>query len=944
MTKKNKIEDYIVIKRAREHNLKNISVDIPKEKFVVITGLSGSGKSSLAFDVIYAEGQRRYVESLSTYARKFLDQFTKPAVDSIEGLSPAISIEQRGVNKNPRSTVGTITEIYDYMRLLFAKIAIPYSPVTGKKLSSQSPEKILERIMALKENTKIQILAPIVLEKKGEHRKEIAFAQSAGYTRAKIDGKTINLDEDTYLDKNKKHNISIIIDRITIKKNIERRLAQSIKSTLKQTSGLLTVELLDSGEEIKFNTRFYCPESGMSFPKPEPRLFSFNSPVGACEKCNGLGYRTRFDPDLIIQDKTKSILGGALEAWSGKSASQLTPQMQILETLSHHYSFDLKMPYYRLSDKIKTMLFFGSGKDEIQFKIKGRTSTYRSLQKFEGVINEFKRKYKNANSIEESFYEKFLSKMSCSSCKGARLKPETLAFKINKKSIAEINLMPVDSLKEFISSITLSEKEKKISSDMVKEISARLVFLSSVGLNYLSLSRPAATLSGGEIQRVHLATQIGSSITGVLYVLDEPSIGLHQRDNNLLLNSLNTLKSRGNSVIVVEHDRETIEAADFIIDMGPGSGINGGNIMFVGTPKQLEKCKKSVTGAYLRGSKKITHAKKKRKSNTKISLIGCQQNNLKNISIDIPLEQLICFTGVSGSGKSSLVIQTLVPAIKNLVYRRKHRSTSLERITGLENIDKIINVDQSPIGRSPRSNPATYSGLLTHIRNLLAKTKEASIRGYKQGRFSFNVKGGRCETCEGAGHIKAEMHFLPDIFIPCHICNTARFNRETLTVRYKGKNIANILDMTIEEALKFFSTIPAIEKYLKILSDIGLGYIKLGQSATTLSGGEAQRMKLAKELSKRPTGKTIYVLDEPSTGLHFADIETLLKVLHRLVDRKNTVIIIEHNLDIIKHADYIIDMGPEGGNLGGEIVAQGTPKEIIKSKKSYTAKYLKEYL
>lgn len=941
------IDSHIIVRGAREHNLKDVSLNIPKNSLTVITGISGSGKSSLAFDTLYAEGHRRYVESLSTYARQFLDQLQKPDVDTIDGLSPAISIEQRNSNKNPRSTVGTVTEIYDFLRLLFAKIARPYSPATGKELRSQTSEEIVSRILELPEGTKFLLLAPTAIERKGEHKKELEKAAKLGFSSAKINGKIVDLSDDIHLDKQKKHNISIVIDRLVRKSDMRARLSQSVEAALKLTGGLVAIQAIDGGaKELVFNTTFACPISGISFPAPEPRLFSFNSPVGACPRCAGLGFKTVFDPDLIVPNKTLSIRQGALAAWVGESIGPKNRNYQILENLARHFKFDLDLPFYRYPEEIKKLLFYGSGKEEIQFRMKKDNSSYRSLQAFEGIVAEFERLLRNASPDEIEFYESLQARLVCTACNGDRLKPEALAFKIAGKNIADLNRLSLDDLRAFFRNVKLDKRDLEVAKDILKEIESRIGFLLNVGLTYLSLARPAATLSGGEIQRVHLATQIGGSLVGVLYILDEPSIGLHQRDNFKLIRSLRELQSRGNTVLVVEHDRDTMEAADYIIDMGPGAGAHGGSVIASGHPREIMSDAASVTGRFLRGKQEIALPETRRmpQSDRWLEISGCHENNLKNVLLRIPLGTLICVTGVSGSGKSSLILKTMVPAIKRELFRGSARGKNYEAIRGIENVDKVINVDQSPIGRSPRSNPATYSGVFSVIRELFAQTKEAQVRGYKAGRFSFNVKSGRCQTCEGAGHIKVEMHFLPDVFVPCHVCGSARYNRETLSVRYKGKNIADVLNMPIEEALAFFENVPQIEKFLRILVDVGLGYVTLGQSATTLSGGEAQRMKLAKELAKRPTGKTIYVLDEPSTGLHFQDIEKLLQVLHRLVDQGNTVIVIEHNLDIIKHADYIVDVGPEGGGGGGEIVAEGSPEEILRAKQSHTAQYLADYL
>lgn len=941
------LEKTIIVRGAREHNLKNIDIDIPKNSLVVITGLSGSGKSSLAFDTIYAEGQRRYVESLSAYARQFLEQMNKPDVDSLEGLAPSVSIEQRTTSLNPRSTVGTITEIYDYMRLLWAKVSKPL--LQGKELLTQTPTQIVDRVMELDEGARIQILAPIVVARKGEHAKEIDLARKSGFSKIRINQTTFDIFDDLPIDKQKKNSISLVIDRIILKSENRGRIAKAIDQAVKAAKGNVLIESIkeDEAKSFTFSTGLSDPVSGLSLPKAEPRLFSFNSPVGACPSCNGLGYLYEFDPDLIVNDPTLSIMDGALENWTGKVVpGNPSYEHQALDALSKHFKFDLQKPYLELSQKVKDILFYGTGKEEIQFAFKGKQSNYKTKRSFDGILKDFEKKRKMADEDDQEVFDQFISRNPCEECKGARLKPESLAFKIEGKSIAEASSMPLREALSFFQGIRLYGNEATVADVLLKEIQSRIGFLIDVGLDYLDLSRPTTTLSGGETQRVRLATQIGASLVGVLYVLDEPSIGLHQRDNNKLIESLKELRDRGNSVIVVEHDRDTIEQADYVVDMGPGAGKLGGDIVAKGTPLQVMKSPKSPTGRYLLGYEQIPTPKQRRKvdPNRVIELKGCKGNNLKNVSVKFPLGNLICVSGVSGSGKSTLIFDTLVPALKQKLYRSAAAAAPFESISGSEHLDKVIHVDQSPIGRSPRSNPATYSGVFTQIRTLFAQTTEAQIRGYDIGRFSFNVKGGRCEICEGDGAIKVEMHFLPDVYVPCHACNGLRYNRETLSVRYKGKNIADVLAMPIEEALKFFENVPSIEKYLRVLSDVGLGYVTLGQSATTLSGGEAQRMKLSKELSKRPTGRTMYILDEPSTGLHFQDISQLLNVIHRLVDQGNTVLVIEHNLDILKHADFLIDLGPEGGKGGGEILSAGTPEEVVKVKKGYTGKYLAPYL
>jgi excinuclease ABC subunit A len=942
------LESTIIVRGAREHNLKNVSIDLPKNSLVVITGLSGSGKSSLAFDTIYAEGQRRYVESLSAYARQFLEQMTKPDVDSLEGLAPSVSIEQRTTSHNPRSTVGTVTEIYDYMRVLWAKVAKPEGE--SSELVSQSPNQIVDRVMTLGDGVRVQILAPIVVARKGEHAKEIEAARKSGFSKIRINQHTFDIFDEFKVDKNKKNSISVIVDRLIPKKENRGRVAKAVELALKAAKGNVVIEAVEDGEmkAFSFSTGLSDPTTGQSLPNPEPRLFSFNSPLGACPACNGLGYLYEFDPDLILNDPSLSIAEGAIENWAGKNApGNPSYEWQTLEALSKHFKFDLRKPFRSLPEKTKALLFYGSGKEEIQFSFKGKQSSYKTKKSFDGIIRDFEKKQKNADQEDLSFFEQFIARHACEDCGGNRLKPESLAFKIEGKSISEACRLPLKDCLAFFRGLKLKGNEASIAEVLLKEITSRIGFLIDVGLDYLDLSRSTTTLSGGETQRVRLATQIGASLVGVLYVLDEPSIGLHQRDNAKLIESLKELKNRGNSVIVVEHDRDTIEQADFVVDMGPGAGKLGGEIVAKGTPAQIVKVPESPTGRFLRGYDQIPVPEKRRKTDPSrlIEIKGCTGNNLKGVSAKFPLGNLICVSGVSGSGKSTLIFDTLVPALKQKLYRSSGGAIApFAEIKGVEHLDKVIHVDQSPIGRSPRSNPATYSGVFTQIRTLFAETTDAKIRGYGIGRFSFNVKGGRCETCEGDGAIKVEMHFLPDVYVPCHVCGGLRYNRETLGVRYKGKNIADVLAMTIEEALKFFEHVPSIEKFLRVLSDVGLGYVTLGQSATTLSGGEAQRMKLSRELSKRPTGRTLYVLDEPSTGLHFQDISQLLEVIHRLVGQGNTVLIIEHNLDILKHADYLIDLGPEGGSGGGHIIASGTPEEVVKAGKGHTARFLAPYL
>jgi excinuclease ABC subunit A len=947
------LESTIIVRGAREHNLKNVDIDIPKNALVVITGLSGSGKSSLAFDTIYAEGQRRYVESLSAYARQFLEQMNKPDVDSLEGLAPSVSIEQRTTSHNPRSTVGTVTEIYDYMRVLWAKVAKPeVSTKDGAptEMLSQTPEQIVDRIMALGEGARIQVLAPIVNARKGEHAKELEAARKSGFSKVRINAGTHDLFDELPIDKNKKNNISLIVDRLLVKAENRGRFMKAVELSIKTAKGQVLVESVfnDEAKSYTFSTGLSDPTTGLSLPSPEPRLFSFNSPVGACPACNGLGYLHEFDPELIVNDPSLSITDGALENWTGKNPpGKPSYETQTLLALGKFYKFDFGKPYKSLPEKIKAMLFYGTGKEEIQFSFSGKQGNYKTKKAFEGIVADLERKQKNSDEDELEFFDQFISRQACEECKGDRLKPESLAFKIYGKSISEACRLPLRDGLEYFNSIQLTGKDATLSEVLLREIRSRIGFLIDVGLEYIDLSRSTNTLSGGETQRVRLATQIGASLVGVLYVLDEPSIGLHQRDNEKLIGSLKELRDRGNSVIVVEHDRDTIEAADYVVDMGPGAGKLGGSIVAKGTPKEIIKIPSSPTGRYLQGYDQIPVPKVRRKPDPSrmIEIKGCTGNNLKNVNAKFPLGSLICVAGVSGSGKSTLIFDTLVPALKQKLYRSAGSPVAPHTaLTGVEHLDKVVHVDQSPIGRSPRSNPATYSGVFTQIRTLFAQTIEAQVRGYDIGRFSFNVKGGRCDTCEGDGAIKVEMHFLPDVFVPCHVCGGVRYNRETLAVKYKGKSIADVLNMTIEEALVFFDKVPNIEKFLRVLSDVGLGYVTLGQSATTLSGGEAQRMKLSKELSKRPTGRTLYVLDEPSTGLHFQDIAQLLEVIHRLVDQGNTVLIIEHNLDILKHADYLLDLGPEGGRGGGLIIASGTPEEVVKNKESPTARFLAPYL
>ena len=943
-------KEKIVIKGAKVNNLKNIDVEIPRNKLVVFTGLSGSGKSSLAFDTIYAEGQRRYVESLSSYARMFLGQMDKPNVDSIEGLSPAISIDQKTTSKNPRSTVGTVTEIYDYYRLLFARVGIPHCPICHREIVKQNVDQIVDRIMSLDEGTRIQILSPVVRGKKGEHQKELESVKKSGFVRVRIDGIMYDLSETIKLEKNIKHTIDIVVDRIVVKPDVLSRLTDSVETALKLSGGLVNVDVI-GGEELSFSENYACPEHNISMPQLEPRMFSFNSPFGACPTCMGLGIFMKINVDLIVPDKTKSINQGCIKAsgWSlnGWNGGHNTIATMYFKGLAKHYGFTLDTPFEEISEEGRKAILYGTGDKKIKFTRTtewGGGGTYEAV--FEGVINNLERRHKETNSdFSRMEIESVMSELPCPECNGARLKPEVLGVTVGGLNIKALcDLSVADSLK-FFDDLKLTGQNEQIALPIVKEIKERLGFLNSVGLEYLSLSRAAGTLSGGESQRIRLATQIGSHLTGVLYVLDEPSIGLHQRDNQKLLDTLLKLRDLGNSLIVVEHDEETIRAADYVVDIGPGAGIHGGEVVSVGSPKKIADCKASITGDYLSGRKKIEVPKNRRKGNgKKLTVEGASENNLKNITVDFPLGKMICVTGVSGSGKSTLVNEILYQRLACELNGAKRIWGKHKGVKGLDNLDKVIEIDQAPIGRTPRSNPATYTGVFSDIRELFASTKDAKTRGYSAGRFSFNVKGGRCEHCEGDGIIKIEMHFLPDVYVPCEVCGGSRYNRETLEVKYRDKSIYDVLEMTVEEAMYFFESIPRIHRKLKTLYDVGLGYIKLGQSATTLSGGEAQRVKLATELSKRSTGGTIYILDEPTTGLHTADVHRLIEVLDRLVDGGNTMIIIEHNLDVIKTADYIIDLGPEGGNKGGTIVATGTPEEVAKCEKSYTGKYLKPLL
>ncbi len=932
----------IVIKGAKEHNLKNIDLEIPRDKLVVITGLSGSGKSSLAFDTIYAEGQRRYVESLSAYARQFLEQMEKPDVEYIEGLSPAISIEQKTTSKNPRSTVGTVTEIYDYLRLLYARIGKVYCYKCGRAIASQTVQQIVDRVKSLPEKSKIQILSPIIRDRKGEYRKEFENLQRQGFVRVRVDGKMREITEKIELDKNKKHTIEAVVDRIVIKEGIERRLADSIELALKMADGIVIVTV-DDKEELLFSEKFACLYCNISYPDLVPRMFSFNSPHGACPECDGLGTDMHIDADLIIPDKSISLRDGAIKPWEKRTSVYF---YQMLQCLSDHYGFSLDTPFNELDKKIQDIILYGSGDEQIKFFYERDNRRHFYHREFEGVIPDLERRYKETESeyIREEIQE-YMSMTPCPACKGARLKPESLAVKVGGKSIMELTALSVREAIEFFNSLSLTEQEYTIARRILKEIKERLGFMKDVGLDYLTLDRTSATLSGGEGQRIRLATQIGSSLMGVLYILDEPSIGLHQRDNKRLLDTLIRLRDIGNTVIVVEHDRDTILLADYIIDLGPGAGIHGGSVVACGSPKEILSDKASLTGRYLSDALSIPVPRKRRNGNSShLKILGASQNNLKNIDVSIPLGLFTCVTGVSGSGKSTLIIDILYKALAQVFWKSTEKPGRFSGIKGIEFIDKVIDIDQSPIGRTPRSNPATYTGVFNLIRDLFAQLPESRKRGYKAGRFSFNVKGGRCEACAGDGIIKIEMHFLPDIYVTCEVCKGKRFNRETLDIQYKGKNIADVLDMTVSEALIFFENIPSIKSKLQTISDVGLDYIKLGQAATTLSGGEAQRVKLSKELSKRSTGRTLYILDEPTTGLHFADIQKLLDVLNSLTDAGNTVVVIEHNLDVIKTADHIIDLGPEGGDSGGEIVASGTPEEVVKNPRSYTGQFLRSVL
>lgn len=936
----------IIVKGAREHNLKNIDVTIPRDKMVVFTGLSGSGKSSLAFDTIFAEGQRRYMESLSSYARQFLGLMEKPKVESIDGLSPSISIDQKTTSKNPRSTVGTVTEIYDYLRLLYARVGHPHCPTCGRELSHQTVDQMVDQILALPKDTKIQIMAPIARGKKGTYAKDLENASKSGFVRARVDGEVRDLSEKIKLDKNVKHTIEIVVDRLVIKDGIRRRLADSCETAIKLAEGILLVNVI-GGEDIVFSEQFACPDHGtLKIDEIAPRMFSFNNPFGACPKCSGLGKYTRIDPDLLIPNKNLSIREGAINAWGWNKADGGSIAEMYFDGVAFHYGFSIDTPVKKMKLQDLNKILYGSNGERIQFT---RITSYSSgtfMARFEGVIPNLMRKYEETSSeVAKRAIENVMSEHDCEECHGRRLRPEALAVTVGGLNIDELTRLPINKELEFFEHLELTERESIIAELILKEIKSRLKFLCSVGLEYLNLSRSAGTLSGGESQRIRLATQIGSSLMGVLYILDEPSIGLHQRDNDKLIQTLQNLRDLGNTLIVVEHDEDTMRAADYIVDIGPGAGINGGHVVATGTPQEIMDCKESITGQYLSGERVIPVPTTRRKGNGNVlSVNGATEHNLKNINVKIPLGTLTCVTGVSGSGKSSLVNEILYKTLARDLNKAKMFPGACKSIKGLEYLDKVINIDQSPIGRTPRSNPATYTNLFNDIRALFASTQDAKIHGYNAGRFSFNVKGGRCEACQGDGIVKIEMHFLADVYVKCDVCNGTRYNRETLEVKYKGKNIAEVLDMTIDEAVDFFSAVPKIYNRLKTLQDVGLGYVKLGQSATTLSGGEAQRVKLATELSKRSTGKTIYILDEPTTGLHSADVHKLIEVLQKLVDQGNTVLVIEHNLDVIKQADYIIDLGPEGGDKGGTVVATGTPEKVSKVSASYTGQYLKKML
>lgn len=939
----------IVIKGAREHNLKNISLEIPREKLIVFTGLSGSGKSSLAFDTIYAEGQRRYMESLSSYARMFLGQMEKPDVDSIEGLSPAISIDQKTTSKNPRSTVGTVTEIYDYLRLLYARVGTPHCPVCGRVIEQQTIDQIVDQVMALPPHAKIQVLAPVVRARKGTHQKELDAAHKSGFVRVRVDGILYDLSETISLEKNKKHTVEIVVDRLVIQDSIRGRLADSLETAASLTGGVVVVNRLGQDgapdQDYLFSQNYACPEHGMGVDELTPQMFSFNNPSGACPKCTGLGVFMRIDPDRVLPDKSLSIRQGGVKG-SGWAMEGSTIAAMYMEALARHYHFSLDTPIQDLPEEVVQVILYGTGGERIEVRRKNEYGSGKYQTPFEGIINNLERRFRETSSnwIKEEI-ESYMSAVPCEACHGDRLNPMSLAVTVGGKNISAFCNQSVDQALDFLKTITLEGRAVDIAKPILKEIRARLGFLQSVGLGYLTLFRAAGTLSGGESQRIRLATQIGSSLMGVVYILDEPSIGLHQRDNDKLLATLKHLRDQGNTVIVVEHDEDTMRAADHIVDIGPGAGVHGGEVIFNGSPAEIVNCDASITGQYLSGKRRVEVPQTRRKGNgKKLRIVGASQNNLKQVTVDIPLGKFVCVTGVSGSGKSSLVNEVLYKYLAAQLNGAKAHAGKCRAIRGLDALDKVIAIDQSPIGRTPRSNPATYTGVFTDIRNLYAGTQDAKLRGYGAGRFSFNTKGGRCEACEGDGILKIEMHFLPDLYVPCDVCHGKRYNRETLEIKYKGKNIYDVLEMTVEEALPFFGAIPRIARRLQTLVDVGLGYVKVGQPATTLSGGEAQRVKLAAELSKRPTGRTIYILDEPTTGLHIADVHKLIDVLQKLVDSGNTVVVIEHNLDLIKTADWIIDLGPEGGDAGGEIVAQGTPEQVVSVEASYTGQYLRPML
>ena len=938
------MNDSIIVKGAKAHNLKNIDVTIPRDKLVVITGLSGSGKSSLAFDTLYAEGQRRYVESLSSYARQFLGLMEKPDVESIEGLSPAIAIDQKTTSKNPRSTVGTVTEIYDYIRLLYARIGEPHCPKCGKKIEKQTIDQIVEKVLSFEENTKIQVLAPVVRGKKGEYKALLEGFSKEGFVRARVDGTVFELTDDIDLDRKKKHNIDLIVDRLIIKENIRSRLAESIEISLKYANNLVIISTPQ--EEMLFSQNYACPDCNISIEELSPRMFSFNNPFGACPECTGIGYLMKMNEDLIIPDKNKTLYDGVKAFGASSMKRGDTMAKMYFESIAKHYEVDINVPIKKLPKDFLNKILYGTGDEEIDFRYSSAAGERKFKAPFEGVIPTLERRYRETKSQGmREFYEYYMTNSPCEACHGARLKKESLAVTVGGKNIQELTDMPINKIQDFMSNLKLDKTKALISNLILKELEKRLQFLVDVGLEYLTLSRPAGTLSGGEAQRIRLATQIGAGLTGVLYILDEPSIGLHQRDNDKLIATLKKLRDLGNTVIVVEHDEDTMYAADYIVDIGPEAGVHGGNVIATGTVEDIKRNPNSITGAYLSGRKQIKIPEKRRKSNGKaIEIKGACENNLKNINVKIPLGVFTCVTGVSGSGKSTLINEILYKGLAKELYNASDFPGKHDKILGIQNIDKVINIDQSPIGKTPRSNPATYTGVFDLIRDIFAGTNEAKLRGYEKGRFSFNVPGGRCETCQGDGVLKIEMHFLPDIYVPCEVCNGKRYNRETLEVKYKGKSIYDVLEMTVEEALEFFSNIPKIKQKIQTLYDVGLGYIKLGQPSTTLSGGEAQRVKLATELSKRATGKTLYILDEPTTGLHIADVHKLIEILQRLVDTGNSIVVIEHNLDLIKTADHIIDLGPESGEKGGEVIAIGTPEQITKNERSYTGKFLKKIL